>query len=210
MWTFSGSVSAFYIRDDSFQNSRDPTLAPNPNEDPDAHEVHQNELLTNLDLIATWNNDLTRGKFRFSGAGEFGISANARDRFGLAAFFSEIELKNWDVLTRIGRQTWNKDGVLGRFDGALFSWQALSFARINLVGGSSAVSQFDEPFEDQRWFYGASVDFGHFLGGLEASLYAIEQRDRWLLDRPSAPNCGISTKPRHCSPPWTMTSTFNG
>jgi len=182
-WTFSGSASAFYIRDDSFLNSRDPTVAPNPNENPDDHEVHQNELLTNLDLIATWNNDLTRGKFRFSGTGEFGISADARDRFGVAALFSEIQLKDWDVLTRIGRQYWNRDGVLGRFDGALFSWQALPFARINLVGGSPAVSQFDSPFEDQKWFYGVSVDFAHFLGGWEASLYAIEQRDRWLLDR---------------------------
>ena len=113
--------------------------------------MHQNEFLTNLDLIATWNNDLTRGKFRFSGVGEYGFSSNAQDRFGVAALFSEVQIKNWDVLTRIGRQTWNMDGVLGRFDGALLSWQALPFARINLVGGSPAFSQFDRPFEDQRW-----------------------------------------------------------
>ena len=182
-WTFSGSASAFYIRDDSFQNARDPTVAPNLNDNPDDHEVHQNEFLTTLDLIATWENDSTRGKFRFSGTGEYGFSSNAQDRFGVAALFSEVQVKDWDVLARIGRQTYNRDGALGRFDGALFSWQALPFARINLVGGSPALIQFDQPFEDQKWFAGAALDFGHFLGGWEASLYGIEQRDRWLLDR---------------------------
>ncbi len=45
------------------------------------------------------------------------------------------------------------------------------------------LSRFDTPFRDDKFFYGVSVDFGPFLGGLEASLYAIEQRDRWLVDR---------------------------
>jgi hypothetical protein len=54
---------------------------------------------------------------------------------------------------------------------------------LNVVGGSPVERRADEPFKDERYFYGASVDFGHFWGNLEATLFAIEQRDRAVLDR---------------------------
>src|SRR5262249_45043962 len=66
-WTFSGSLSQFYIRNDSFQVARDASVAPTPNEDADAHRVHQNQMLTSIDLSAAWNNAATKGKIRFSG-----------------------------------------------------------------------------------------------------------------------------------------------
>ncbi len=182
-WTFSGSLSQFYIRDDSFQVARDASAAPNPNEDADAHQVHQNQLLSSVDLMATWDNADTRGKVRFSGTNELALGAGPPDRFGVAALFSEISIKDWDVFARGGRQVRNTDGVLGRFDGGLVSWQALPYAKLNVVAGSPVLSRFDLPFKDDKFFYGASVDFGPFFGGLEASLYAIEQRDRWLIDR---------------------------
>lgn len=181
-WTFTSSTSVFYIRDDSFR-VRDPTLAPDPNADADAHQVHQNELLSSVDALATWSNDQTRGKFRFSGTEEHRFDPSSVDRFGVAALFAEMEVKDWDVLGRVGRQVRNTGGVLGRFDGGLLSWQGLPWAKFNVVAGSPVLSRFDLPFKDQKWFYGASIDFGPFLGGMEASLYAIEQRDRSLIDR---------------------------
>ena len=182
-WTFSGSISEFYIRDDSFRVARDPSVAPNPADDADAHQVHQNEMLSSVDMIATWSNDATKGKIRFSGTEEHRFGNDPPDRFGVAALFAEVSIKDWDVLTRVGRQVRNTDGVLGRFDGALVSWQAVPFAKLNFVTGSPVLSRYDWPFRDERWFYGASVDFGPFFGGLETSLFAIEQRDRWFVDR---------------------------
>jgi tetratricopeptide (TPR) repeat protein len=181
-WTFSGSASEFYIRDDSFRTAVDPSVAPDPNADADAHQVHQNEALSSLDAIAAWANDQARGKLRFSGTEEHHFDGS-EDRLGIAALFSEVELRDWDVLGRVGRQTRNTGGVLGRFDGALLSWQALAYAKLNLVAGSPVLSRFDLPFRDQKYFYGASVDLGPFFGGFETTLFAIEQRDRWLVDR---------------------------
>jgi tetratricopeptide (TPR) repeat protein len=181
-WTFSGSASEFYIRDDSFRTAVDPSVAPDPNADADAHQVHQNEALTSLDAIAAWANDQARGKLRFSGTEEHHFDGS-QDRLGIAALFSDVELRDWDVLGRVGRQTRNTGGVVGRFDGGLLSWQALAYAKLNLVAGSPVLSRFDLPFLDQRYFYGASVDLGPFFGGFETTLFAIEQRDRWLVDR---------------------------
>jgi hypothetical protein len=183
-WTFSGSLSEFYIRDDSFRTAVDPTVAPDPNADADAHQVHQNEMLSSLDMIATWVNDQARGKIRFSGTEEHHFD-DSDDRFGIASLFSEVELRNWEVLGRFGRQNSNVDtgGVLGRFDGGLLSWRAFPNVKLNAVGGSPVLSRFDEPFKDQRYFYGASIGLGPFFGGFETTLFAIEQRDRSLLDR---------------------------
>jgi tetratricopeptide (TPR) repeat protein len=186
-WSVYGSVSAFYIRDDSFRKLRDPSLAPIPNEDKDEHRVHQNTLLTSIDLVATWSNDWMKSKVRFSGSEEhnFDPDAKSRDIVGVAVLYAETLLTDWGVLSRVGRQTRNADGVLGRFDGAFSSWQVNPMLRFNVVAGSPVQSRRDELFKDHKWFYGASVDLGPFLGGIETSIFAIEQRDRSWLDRRS-------------------------
>src|SRR5262245_21692787 len=181
-WMVSGSASQFYIRDDSFRTLRDPSLPPNPNEDKDAHLTHQNSLLSSFDLSAVWSNDQFKSKFRFSGTEEHRFDDN-REIVSVAALFFETTVKQWDLMTRLGRQTRNTGGVVGRFDGGVVSWQASPNVHFNVVGGSPVERRADEPFKDDRFFYGASVDFGHFWGNLEASLFAIEQRDRSFLDR---------------------------
>jgi tetratricopeptide (TPR) repeat protein len=189
-WTLMGSASTFYIRDDSFRTARDPSVAPDPNADPDEHAVHQNETLSTLDLVATWNNDQTKGKIRFSGAEEHRFNApnqtedpNQPDETGVSALSVETLIKDWNLSTVFGRQTLNADGMLGRFDGALFSWQALPLLKVDLVGGSPASSRYDVPFKNERYFYGAGIGLGPYFGGWETTLYVIEQRDRWLVDR---------------------------
>ena len=181
VWTLVGSASTFYIRDDSFRTARDPSAAPDPTADPDAHRVHQNEMLSNLDATATWNNDETKGKIRFSGSEEHRFDTSG-DLMGLSALSVDTLVKGWNLRTVVGRQTLNTDGVLGRFDGALFSWQPLAMLRVDLVGGSPALSRFDLPFKDDKFFYAAGLGLGPYFG-FEPTLYAIEQRDRWLVDR---------------------------
>jgi tetratricopeptide (TPR) repeat protein len=181
-WTLVGSASAFYIRDDSFNAVRDPSVAPDPNADPDAHRVHQNEMLTSLDVTAAWNNDQTKGKIRFSGSEEYMFDSSTKDLAGVAALFVDTLIKDWNLRSVFGRQTLNTDGVLGRFDGALLSWQPLTMLRLDVVAGSPAISRFDLPFLDQKYFYGVGIGLGPFHG-METTLYAIEQRDQWLVDR---------------------------
>jgi hypothetical protein len=181
-WTLAGSASAFYIRDDSFSSVRDPSVAPDPNADPDAHRVHQNEVLSSFDATAAWDNDQTKGRIRFSGSEEYLLDPSSRNLAGIAALSIDTLVKNWNLRSVFGRQTLNTDGVLGRFDGALLSWQPLSMLRLDVVTGSPALSRFDLPFKDEKYFYGAGIGLGTF-NGLETTLYAIEQRDRWLVDR---------------------------
>jgi hypothetical protein len=182
IWTLSGSASSFYTRDDSYRTLRDPSLPPLPNEDKDLHRVNQNALLTSLDVIGTASNQSMKAKVRFSGTEEHSFSQN-RDFYSVAAAFAEVNWLDWNTLGRAGRQTRNSGGVLGRFDGAFASWQYSPSVRFNVVGGSPVVSRRDQPFKDEKYFYGASVDLGPLWGGFETSLFFVEQRYKSMIDR---------------------------
>lgn len=182
-WTFSGSASQFYIRDDSFRTVRDPSLPATITDDLDAHRVHQNMLLSSLDAIATWSGGGTKSKLRFSGTEEHGFGDEDDEILSVAALYFETSVKAWQSETRIGRQTRNTGGVLGRFDGGVVSYMPNPLVRLNAVAGSPVLHRYDTPFEDEKLFYGGSIDFGPVMGGLDASVFAIEQRDRSILDR---------------------------
>lgn len=182
-WSVSGSASQFYIRDDSFHALQDPSLPPDVNPDPDAHRVHQNQLQSSLDLVGVWSNPSSKWKLRFSGTQEHDIAGQKDEIVGVAALFLETAFRDWDVDTRIGRQTRNTGGVLGRFDGAVVSWHATPWLSVDVVGGSPVARRYDEPYLNDRLFYGASVDIGQIWGGLDLTLFAIEQRDREWIDR---------------------------
>lgn len=181
-WTLSGSASQFYVRDDSFRTLRDPSLPSTVNEDLDLHDVHQNELLTSLDAIATWSTPGMKSKLRFSGTHEHEFDDQGEEVVGVAALFLDTTIRDWGTQARIGRQTRNTGGVLGRFDGALLSYDVAPTVRLNGVVGSPVNRRRDMPFDEERLFYGASIDFG-IANGLDATLFAIEQRDRDILDR---------------------------
>ncbi|HYW70655.1 MAG TPA: hypothetical protein VE961_06460, partial [Pyrinomonadaceae bacterium] len=189
-WNIVGGVSSFYIHDDANTTARDTSLAPNPAASVDDHSVHQNEILTTIDLLGTWNNDKTSGKIRFNGGEEHRFSTNQNgptgnqvDEIGVSQASLDILIKDLNLRTVAGRQTYNGDGVFGRFDGALFSWQALSLLKVDLVGGSPANSRYNLPFLAERYFYGGGIGVGPLFGGLEASIYYNEERGRWLVDR---------------------------
>jgi hypothetical protein len=190
-WSLTGAVSSFYIVDNAMTQARDTALAPNVNANADTSMIQQNELFTTLDLLATWNSDSTSGKIRFSGGEEHrfgGQVINAPtgdqvDQIGVAQASMDMVFKDLNLRTMVGRQTFNGDGVFGRFDGALFSWQALPFMKVDLIGGSPANSRYNLPFTAQRWFAGGGLDFGPLFGGMDASIYFNEERGRWLLDR---------------------------
>jgi hypothetical protein len=181
-WGVSGSLSSFYIRDDTRNVMRDPTLALNLNSTRDDHEIHQNTLLSSFDLAAAFNDANVKSKIRFSGSEEHRMGTEEADIVGVSAFYLDTTLKDWDTTFKIGRQTRNTGGVLGRFDGAVVNYQVNPLFGITAVGGSPVEYRSDLPFKDDRYFYGGSANFGPYFGW-DTSVYAIEQMDRTIVDR---------------------------
>jgi hypothetical protein len=180
-WTISGSVAERYIRDDSYRTVRDPTVAPNPNEVPDAHIVHINEIQSTLDFIATLDTSAVKSTFRVAYQQDDFLNG-ADEAIAVATLLLDMKLKELNTEVIIGRQVRNADGVLGRIDGVVVSWQAEPNLRINAVAGEPVARRRDKPLVDERVLYGLSVDYD-ILPGLQATLFYIEQRDRMILDR---------------------------
>jgi tetratricopeptide (TPR) repeat protein len=178
----SGSFSSSYIRDDSYSVNRDPTQALNLNKTKDEFQSHQNEVLSSFDTTAQWGDGNVKMKFRFSGTNEYRIEPTAEDLFGISSLYLDTSVKDWGTTFRLGRQIRNGDGILGRFDGAVFTYQYDPIFGFTTFGGSPVDYRTDMPIKDDRYFYGGALNFGSWKG-LDADVYAIEQMDRNILDR---------------------------
>jgi tetratricopeptide repeat protein len=196
VWTLVGGVSSFYIHDTALTNYRNIGLAPNVGATADDTQVHQNEILTTLDLLATWNDDKTSGKIRFNGGYEHrfdnviesGPTGDQKDQFGVSQASLDVVFKDINLRTVAGRQTYNGDGVFGRFDGALASWQPLPLLKVDLVGGTPANSRYNLPFGlsgglTNQEFFGGGIGIGPLFGGLDASIYYNQGIGHWLVAR---------------------------
>jgi len=83
---------------------------------------------------------------------------------------------------RIGRQTRNTGGVLGRFDGVNLSYSPNDRLRFEAVAGRPVYSTARDP-DDERMFQGVSTTFAPFDNNLDFGLFYIEQDIDGLTDR---------------------------
>ena len=95
-----------------------------------------------------------------------------------------VDLSDRDrgLSSRLGRQSLRNQGVLGRFDGALLSWQGAPSWRLNLLGGFP-VYDAAESIDTARRFYGASVDLLELAESLDANLFVNLQDVDGISDR---------------------------
>ena len=83
---------------------------------------------------------------------------------------------------RLGRQSRNTGGVLGRFDGLNIGYQASERLLLNAVVGKPAYSASDG-VDSSRSFYGTSLNFGPILENLDLGLFYIDQKIDGIQDR---------------------------
>ena len=182
-YVVSGSFSQYYLRDDGFHNFVDPSLPPVINKPADEHSTFQNEVLSSFDTTAQWGDASSQSKFRFSGASENGVGTGDRQIASIATLELDNSIKDWGLTTKLGRQTRNTGGVLGRFDGGVVSYQAWPNLRFDTVVGSPVLLRRDLPYKNGSFFYGEALNFGPLFGAFDTTLYAIEQRTAGLTDR---------------------------
>ena len=178
----SASFSSSYIRDDSYSVSRDRTQALDLNKTKEEYQSHQNEILSSFDSTAQWGDGNTKMKFRFSGTNEYRIEPTTEELFGISSLYLDTSVKDWGTTFRLGRQIRNSGGILGRFDGAVFTYQYDPIFGFSTFGGSPVEYRVDMPFKNDRYFGGGSLNFGPWKG-LDGDIYAIEQVDRNIVDR---------------------------
>jgi hypothetical protein len=80
---------------------------------------------------------------------------------------------------RLGRQSPQGGGVMGRFDGVTASYLLRPKLKLGAVAGVPT----DKFFDSRRRFLGGSIDADGFIPNVGVGLYAIEQKIDGLVDR---------------------------
>jgi len=83
---------------------------------------------------------------------------------------------------RIGRQSRNSGGVLGRFDGLNVGYRASERILVNAVAGQPVNSATDG-LDSEKTFYGLSASYGPIIDGLELGVFFVQQDIEGIDDR---------------------------
>lgn len=158
----------------------------------DANQLNdEDEVISQSALYSDINFDARRRGERFDFSSR--LSAGYRNSFldegtgsgddlRISYAYADLADASTGLRGRIGRQSRNTGGVLGRFDGVNVGYEASERILINAVAGKPAYSASDG-IDSARTFYGASVKYGPVLDNLELGLYYIQQDIESLDDR---------------------------
>lgn len=195
VWNARGSFSQFYFRDQSTTRFVD---AARPTTDPDVdNSVNLNQLLTAADMTISGGNDQRQIQMRAAGSFTKNFRSGGKNIKTLTALYADYSDSTVGAQIRLGRQTRNSSGVLGRFDGVLVGWQAKPKLRFNAVGGMPVLSSRQTHLLKDRYFYGFSADIGSRQSALQTTVYWFDQRARGgFVDRRSVGVEARFLKPR--------------
>lgn len=151
----------------------------------------QDEIVSQSALYSDINLDARRRGRRFDFSSR--LSAGYRNDFlsegegpgdDLRVSYAYVDLADArsGLRGRVGRQSRNTGGVLGRFDGLNLGYEAIERLSIDTVLGNP-VNSASTGVDSTRAFYGASVNYGPVLDYLELGLYYIQQDIEGIEDR---------------------------
>lgn len=171
-WEVYGGVSQFYRRDSVDFGG-------------DSATVEQAALFSDADLVARYTGE----RFDFGSRATLaytwdmsGSDPKPGNQTRVYNLYTELDDRETDLSARLGRQTLRNQGVLGRFDGAIVSWQWAPAYRLNLLAGFPVYSS-EQSIDTSRNFYGFSVDVLNLLNGFDLNMYYNIQDVDGVSDR---------------------------
>ncbi|MCK5481342.1 MAG: hypothetical protein KAJ06_09350, partial [Gammaproteobacteria bacterium] len=173
-WQVFGGLSQFYRRDNQTTDL---------DEDNELTSVTRSSLTTDLDLSARLRTDAYSVRTRFSGGYEYDfLSDGPGNEARVSTLYARFSNRKRNLHLQPGRQPGNKGGILGRFDGVLFSAGLPKEITLNLVGGYPVNSSRDSVDTD-RYFFGANVDLKPFGKEWDLNAFIIHQDVEGITDR---------------------------
>ncbi|MFQ5473653.1 MAG: hypothetical protein ACE5FA_12320, partial [Dehalococcoidia bacterium] len=167
---FYGSFSQFYNRDENFS-------------DLGGKVVTRSLLASDVDLTVRKRTSNYELSTVFFGGYDFDFLDTAESEARLSRFYMDLLDRRRHLSARIGRQTRSSGGVLGRFDGALLSYQFRSQVTANLVAGYPTDSSVLSRLDTEKHFVGFSLDLGTFADRWDFNTFIVRQQAAGILDR---------------------------
>ena len=169
-WDIYGGFSQFYRRDES-------------STDAGGDIVTQSSISNDLDITARKRSDKYDFQSRFTGSyvHDF-LDEGPGSSTSISSLYVDANQKQYGLSARLGRQSRNTGGVLGRFDGLLLGYQVNDWLTVNGVAGFPVFSTRDT-LKTDRYLYGLSTDLGTFANAWDFEAFFIEQQNDGILDR---------------------------
>ena len=172
-WNIRTFLSQYYRRDVNQVNDEDEI-------------VSQSSVYTDVSLDARRRGE----RFDFSSRLTAGYRSNLMEEtrpssgndLRLSYAYADLADARTGLRGRIGRQTRNTGGVLGRFDGMNLTYAINDRLRFEAVAGRPVYSTARDP-DDDRTFRGLSTTFAPFDNNIDFGLFYLEQEIEGLTDR---------------------------
>lgn len=173
-WKFRSYFSQYYRRDVNQINDEDEV-------------VSQSSVYSDLNLDARRRGE----RFDFTARLTAGYRTDLLDQerssgndMRVSYAYADLVDSRTGLRGRLGRQTRNTGGVLGRFDGFNLGYALNDRLRFDAVAGRPVYSTAHSP-ESARTFYGLSSNFGPAGGNLDLGVFALQQQFEGMTDRQS-------------------------
>ncbi|MBL8200395.1 MAG: hypothetical protein JNK40_05420 [Chromatiales bacterium] len=174
-WDVYGGISQFYRRDSIDFGG-------------ESGSVDQSAVFSDAEVVARHTGE----RFDFESRATLGYTwdmsggdASTDDETRIYDLYVDLNDQSLGVSTRLGRQTLRNQGVLGRFDGGIVSWQVAPSYRLNLLAGLPVYNPSDN-VETSRTFYGFSVDALNILDLFDVNVFMNIQDVDDVNDRQAA------------------------
>ncbi|MEY4750916.1 MAG: hypothetical protein RIQ60_3130 [Pseudomonadota bacterium] len=142
--------------------------------------VDQKQLVTTADL--NWRRRSAEEDLRFVVRDNYtaDLIAGRPNRNRLSALYVDYKSMLRGTSVRLGRQSPQGGGVMGRFDGVTAGYTFVPKWKVNLVAGQPTEKLTNNP---RRLFWGSSVDAEALTQHLSGSLYLMQQTLDGVVDR---------------------------
>ena len=167
-WSLVGNVSQFYQRYSLDIN--------------DSDSVPIDGLFSDANLIARRQSSSASHEARLSAGHVWDFSDDEDSTSRIHRLTWESFFERPGLGFKIGRQSRNDAGILGRFDGITLSWRMNDALRWNVIGGYVARSNYDNPTTD-RPVYGINAELELLDGDLSFTPFFVEHERDGIVDR---------------------------
>lgn len=172
-WTVRTFASQFYRRDANQMNDQEEV-------------VSQSSIYSDVSIDARRRGERFDFSTRLTGGHRYDLLDEPRTSgdkdFRLSYAYVDLADAKTRLRGRLGRQTRNSGGVLGRFDGLNLTYGLTQRLELEAVAGKPVYSTADG-MDDARTFYGLSTKFGPIGDNLDLRLFVLQQDIDGLTDR---------------------------
>lgn len=190
-WQYYGALFQFYDKNEiDFTNN--------------SQIISAEQLTTNISFSGRLIDSAYKMRFQFNAVHNYDLDEDETNDNRVTALYMDMASPSRDYTVKAGRQRSSHNGVLGRFDGVDFGYQATSKMKINFVAGypveifSTVDNPTDKSFNSIGVFYTPESKHADY------HFYMLEQTADGLTDREE-----IGAEFRYRHPKHNFTTLFD-